>query len=1085
MASANGLINNNLVVNTLDGLTTVYTNGGAIDPTLYVKYADNTNNTDLGTFDLQTLGSLSAKEHILPLFGSTMMTGPTTSSIFYAHSWKLNNTITISSLGGVNYLSTSYLRISDRTNLSTLLTLQSDGVADFGTSIPRASTLATGNYDLVNLSTLSNAVAYIEGITSLNFVPYVGSLNNLEMGGSTITTTGLVSAGKLHITSSISNADYSLSVNPYDQLEFTNQSNGSVFKTNGADLFVTGSVSAGTLGATNVEAGTNIYLAKGSTAEWRTTLGMSDEYEILDNAGVMRSRLSKTTGLTVSTLNITQVPAATPTLALGVNGGGSVVSFAVPTATNILPLNNTFTGTNQFNNRVTLNTGTAQGSLTVYNSTDSLPGGGSGSALAIFAPTSTDSAIIFGCASNTTFAIRSTGSIANPTLALYSPTVAGMLTFTQNEATMTHGGNSFSLGNTRFLTSTVNSGVTSASVLAVSPTTISSSAGTYTALANSTTTEFRMRILANWIGGVNYTLTMVNTNWSNIKAPILITVQSPAGTTIGSATPTTGGTSQVLFTYPQGANGNIYIYIYYAPLGPTPSFSWTTLSVVANVLRSNLYSTGTALALNTTVPSFAGFALQSSTAPNGAGNGATIENFVVGDVSAGTAYPKGYQIGFNLGNQQATIVCQQASAGAGTTFYSIVSQASYHSWKSQPATGSSVDMVLDYNSGNGGLRLNKNGSGRTSTALLDVAGDTLSNGFILNGGGTYIEGCIYSDANWGMLFRAKVPGSQGAFAWYNSVGTELMRITNGGIFTAGQPGTLTTMGNTAGGTIFWVNPNGTVSHWGYPSGGGSDNYIRGTLTTVDTPITLNSSPSGGFPRIQSSNNARALMFDDGSGLTYLLNNAGNVPIAFNPGSWNTGGGGYTLVSRATGNGTSALAFGTSPGRGVIISLTAGVVWNELILSASYIYTSCYGTINNYTNGGGWVYVSDKRVKKDIKPLKTTRSLERVMALKPMTYKKIYHPEKSDTPIPQEVIDADHIGFLAQDVMETNPHCVSEWVDDNCVCDGDDGKRLGIAYGDINVHLVGAVQELKKQNDAQQQEIDDLKEMVKMLMAKIK
>ena len=166
MASANGLLNNNLVVNTLDGLTTVYTSGGAIDPTLYVKYADNTNNTDLGTFDLQTLGTLSGQQLVLPLFGSTMMTGPTTSSIFYAHSWKLNNTITISSLGGVNYLSTSYLRISDRTNLSTLLTLQSDGVSDFGTSIPRASTLATGNYDLVNLSTLQNSVAFITGLTS-------------------------------------------------------------------------------------------------------------------------------------------------------------------------------------------------------------------------------------------------------------------------------------------------------------------------------------------------------------------------------------------------------------------------------------------------------------------------------------------------------------------------------------------------------------------------------------------------------------------------------------------------------------------------------------------------------------------------------------------------------------------------------------------------------------------------------------------------------------------------------------------------------------------------------------------------------
>jgi hypothetical protein len=353
---------------TLDGLNIIeadeiYINGIPINTENLVPYTNATKNVNLGTFNFQTLGSITAKQHVFPNFPSTMMTSPTTSSIFYADAWEFNNTITISSLGGGAFLSTSYLRLADGSNNSTLLTLQSDGIADFGKSIPRASTLATGNYDLVNLSTLSNAVAYLEGITSLNFVPYVGSLNNLDMGGSTITTTGLINAGAVRITSSVINADYTLSVNSSDQLEFTNLANGSIFKTNGSDLFVSGNVNCGTLGATNVEAGTNIYLAKGSTAEWRTMLGMSDEYEILDNAGVMRSRLSKTTGLTVSTLNITQVPSATPAYALGVNGGGSVVSFAVPTATNILPLANVFTNTNTFNSTFT----TAVGETTSIN----------------------------------------------------------------------------------------------------------------------------------------------------------------------------------------------------------------------------------------------------------------------------------------------------------------------------------------------------------------------------------------------------------------------------------------------------------------------------------------------------------------------------------------------------------------------------------------------------------------------------------------------------------------------------------------------------------------------------------------------
>lgn len=1130
----------------LDGLSVVqadeiFIDGVPINTDSFIPYNGATSDVNLGTFNFQTLGQVTAKKLALAAFESTIMTSPTTSSIFTADSWGISNTVQISSLGSGSFLSTSYLTINDITNHSTLLTFQSDGIANFANTSVRVSTMATNEYDVVNLSTLTSAVAFIENVNALNYLPYTGATNNLNMGGSTITTLGQINAGTLSITS-VANADYTLSVNPYDQLEFTNLSNGSIFKTNGSDLFVTGSVNCATLGATNVEAGSNIYLAKTSVAEWRTTLGMSDEYEILDNAGLMRMRLSKSTGLTVSTLNITQVSSATPSVALGLNGGGQVVSFAVPTATNILPLDNTFTGVNRFDNRVLLNTGTAQGSLTVYNSTDSLPGGGSGSALAIFAPTSTDSAIIFGCSANTTFAIRSSGSLSNPTLAIYSPIIPGMLTFTQNEATMTHGGNSFSLGNTRFLTSTVNSGVTSASVLAVSPTTISSSAGTYTALANSTTTEFRMRILANWIGGVNYTLTMVNTNWSNIKAPILITVQSPTGTTIGSATPTTGGTSQVLFTYPQGANGNIYIYIYYAPLGPTPSFSWTTLSVVANVLRSNLYSTGTALALNTTVPSFAGFALQSTGAPVGAGNGTTIENFIVGDVSAGTIYTKGYSIGFNSGSG-TTIACQQTSAGSGTTFYGITSQASYHSWKSQPGTANSVDMVLDYNSGNGGIRLNKNGSSRASSNLLDVAGTiscdslAISGGtFIgtgtianINGGSGYAVGAGYMSAGSFTLGDHTKNYGGGVSGWNsNTAGLLFECLSNteiavhdggdrvasfmyysGNTFTIGRdmgwgggnvsmPGIVSITGAlTFGYSRYLYSPEVAGATYG-------SMCVKGTGRTgwAGYSIYNDSSQQVSFMMNNTAQshgiyNATAaiwsLYVDVPNGLTYLQNVAGNTPISFGPGSWNTGGGGYTLITRALGNSTSALAFGTSPGRGVIISLTAGVVWNELILSASYIYTSCYGTINNYTNGGGWVYVSDKKVKRDIKPLKTTRSLERIMSLKPMTYKKIYHPEKSDTPIPQEVIDADHIGFLAQDVMETNPHCVSEWVDDNCVCDDDDGKRLGIAYGDINIHMVGAiqeivkqstsqatlVQELKKQNDAQQKEIDDLRAYKKL------
>ena len=367
----------------------------------------------------------------------------------------------------------------------------------------------------------------------------------------------------------------------------------------------------------------------------------------------------------------------------------------------------------------------------------------------------------------------------------------------------------------------------------------------------------------------------------------------------------------------------------------------------------------------------------------------------------------------------------------------------------------------------------------STSGVITVPNDVVANGLVVNGGGTYQAGAIYSDVNWGMLFRARVvPASGGGiFGWYDSAGAERMKMNTAGDLHL--PGKITCGGNPSSGILNIANPNGSYTHFGWTD---NVNYIRGAGTLFDTYITLYTA-SGGLPRIQSSNNLRALLFDDANSNTYLQNQSGATPISFGPGTWNAGG--YTIISRTTGGSSSALAFGTSPGRGVIISLTAGVVWNEMILSAGTIYTSCYGVINNYTNGGGWVYSSDKRVKKDIKDIKTARSLERIMALKPKTYKKIYHPDKSATTIPQEVIEANHVGFLAQDVMETNPHCVSEWVNENDVCDGDDGKRLGIAYGDINVHMVGAIQELKKQNDVQQKQIDQLQELVQALMARLK
>ena len=123
------------------------------------------------------------------------------------------------------------------------------------------------------------------------------------------------------------------------------------------------------------------------------------------------------------------------------------------------------------------------------------------------------------------------------------------------------------------------------------------------------------------------------------------------------------------------------------------------------------------------------------------------------------------------------------------------------------------------------------GTGGVANRLTITAGGNVTasnnlsaNCLIINGGGTYQAGCIYSDVNWGMLFRAKVaPSSEGGiFGWYDSAGTEKMKM-----LTAGN------MTHTAGDNSYMrYGPNGT---WGaYLTVGATPDRAGGSNAQVIT-----------------------------------------------------------------------------------------------------------------------------------------------------------------------------------------------------------------------------------------------------------
>ena len=87
----------------------------------------------------------------------------------------------------------------------------------------------------------------------------------------------------------------------------------------------------------------------------------------------------------------------------------------------------------------------------------------------------------------------------------------------------------------------------------------------------------------------------------------------------------------------------------------------------------------------------------------------------------------------------------------------------------------------------GGLTVPHGNVGIGTTApsqKLEVAGSILATGgsVSIGTGGLYQAGSIYSDANWGMIFRAKQAsaGVLANFRWANSADTELMRIAADG-----------------------------------------------------------------------------------------------------------------------------------------------------------------------------------------------------------------------------------------------------------------------------------------------------------------
>jgi hypothetical protein len=157
-------------------------------------------------------------------------------------------------------------------------------------------------------------------------------------------------------------------------------------------------------------------------------------------------------------------------------------------------------------------------------------------------------------------------------------------------------------------------------------------------------------------------------------------------------------------------------------------------------------------------------------------------------------------------------------------------------------------------------------------------------------------------------------------------------------------------------------------------------------------------------------------------------------------------------------------------------------WNFYSMGTTQTTAVSFNTIYN----GGFAHTSDSTTKQNIKTLNTSKSLTKILKMRPVNYQYI------------GADDYQRIGLISQEVAEITPlatvelpHSFTEKTDENgnTVLD-DDGNpilehiyKLALNYNDIFIHNVGATQEIYKLIETLQQQVVSLTQRVIELESK--
>jgi len=730
---------NTFIPYTINGINPV---AGSINTTNFVKYSGNTDNTDLGSFDLTTVGTISAQNFAIPDNNAN------------DESWI---TYTVSTMG----------------NPSTLGGLITTNLTSGSTMYFTGDVLGSPNFQFTTLGNAGKVVctngnSVMSTTINAGQLDYITALTSQAGGIGQINTWSDV---QIH-TANVSTTGSAQFIQPYNA---TTLNISTLVNRATLDSAIAG-LGAGILNLDNTwrYANTNNLNGGIKTIQNATQFNPSLDANSYFITGVFPTTYVFSTNWIVNPVSGTTANVALdPAVFYFDTNHKYVISF-----TGIYGTSASWVGT-VFNNSTSLTVSDASIAITTspQNLTMTFTTGSSNPTIYLrFVGAS-------GTLRWTNFTIKEVDVEIMGNLTLSSDIGSNIIQSNGRTATLANG---LKVNQTSLATAT---SLTTASLPAgVSASTLSGSY-TLTATAGGTTFGVWLGSSFTFIAGAKYTFTFTgfSTNATATQAMILYTntYTAGSGTFIGDYivnVPITSSTVSGFFT--ATSNNNVVFNFVSSASGKSISFTGFTLTRADTEIPANLYApritTATSIAMTT-----AGGTLTM------ASNGSTTH--VSGDNSYAKYGPSASYPGYTL------VVGATPDVGSASIGQLIITNGA---------------LFLDASNGKsiyyGNYQTSRGGTGTHEFyGNIFNYGTVASYGFVVNGGSSYVPGCIYSDANWGMLFRAKVVPAQGIFGWYDSAGGERMKILPNGqlqLTTVDGPG--------------FVHTNGTVIVETYINGSG-------------------------------------------------------------------------------------------------------------------------------------------------------------------------------------------------------------------------------------------------------------------------